>query len=80
MFNLIIEPKLLSIDMDELNKVKIYTIKQITYLEVITKQPRTIGLELAWGRNPIEVRCIFFIFLIFAFIFCIYLIISILKT
>jgi hypothetical protein len=57
MFNLIIEPKLLSIDMDELNKVKIYTIKQITYLRVITKQPRTIGLELAWGRNLQKIIC-----------------------
>jgi hypothetical protein len=57
MFNLIIEPKLLSIDMDELNNVKIYTIKQITYLRVITKQPRTIGLELAWGRNLQKIIC-----------------------
>ena len=35
-------------------------------------QSQTVGLELAWGRTPVEVPCIFFIFLIFAFIFYIY--------
>ena len=39
-------------------------------------QSRTIGLELAWGRTPAKVPCIFFVFLIFTFIFYIYLLAS----
>ena len=34
-------------------------------LAVLGIQSWTIGLELAWGRTPAEVPCIFFVFLIF---------------
>ena len=38
-------------------------------LTVLGIQSRTIGLELAWGRTPTEVPCIFSYFLILTFIF-----------
>jgi hypothetical protein len=45
------------------------------YLGVVTKPARTVGLELAWGRIPTEVPCIFLHFKSFVFIFCFYLLV-----